>query len=52
VAGTTTKTFGHNGGDESESSGPVTPTENEEAIESEDTSILNSLFGHESPQSL
>ncbi|GJU61856.1 hypothetical protein Tco_1243691 [Tanacetum coccineum] len=31
--------------------GPVTPTENEEAIESGDTSILNSLFGHESPRS-
>ncbi|GJZ82610.1 hypothetical protein Tco_0647783, partial [Tanacetum coccineum] len=52
VAGTTTKTFGNNGGDESESSGPVTPTENEEAIESGDTSILNSLFGHGSPRSL
>nr|GEZ98735.1 Ty3/gypsy retrotransposon protein [Tanacetum cinerariifolium] len=52
VAGTTTRTFGNNGGDESESSGPVTPTENEEAIESGDTSILNSLFGHGSPRSL
>ncbi|GKD36555.1 ty3-gypsy retrotransposon protein [Tanacetum coccineum] len=52
VAGTMTKTFGNNGGDESESSGPVTPTENEDAIESGDTSILNSLFGHESPRSL
>ncbi|GJW60088.1 retrotransposon-related protein [Tanacetum coccineum] len=31
---------------------PVTPTKNEEAIESGDTSILNSLFGHESPRSL
>ncbi|GKA21426.1 ty3-gypsy retrotransposon protein [Tanacetum coccineum] len=52
VAGTMTKTFGNNGGDESESSGPVTPMENKEAIESGDTSILNSLFGHESPRSL
>ncbi|GKE38445.1 hypothetical protein Tco_1461850, partial [Tanacetum coccineum] len=52
VAGTTTKTFGNNGGDESESSGLVKPTENEEAIESGDTSILNSLFGHGSPRSL
>ncbi|GJU09178.1 hypothetical protein Tco_1125608 [Tanacetum coccineum] len=52
VAGTMTKTFGNNGGDESESSGPVTPTENEDAIESGDTSILNSLFGHESSRSL
>ncbi|GJT85433.1 reverse transcriptase domain-containing protein [Tanacetum coccineum] len=52
VAGTMTKTFGNNGGDESESSGPVTPMENKEAIESWDTSILNSLFGHESPRSL
>nr|GEW92828.1 zinc finger, CCHC-type, retrotransposon Gag domain protein [Tanacetum cinerariifolium] len=52
VTGTTTNTFGNNGGDELESSGPVTPTENEEAIESGDTSILNSLFGHGSPRSL
>ncbi|GKE78986.1 ty3-gypsy retrotransposon protein [Tanacetum coccineum] len=52
VVGTTTKTFGNNGGDESESSGSVTPTENEEAIESGDTSILNFLFGHGSPRSL
>ncbi|GKA81126.1 ty3-gypsy retrotransposon protein [Tanacetum coccineum] len=52
VAGTMTKTFGNNGGDESESSGPVTPTENEDAIESGDTSILNSLFRHGSPRSL
>ncbi|GJX28697.1 hypothetical protein Tco_0236776 [Tanacetum coccineum] len=52
VAGTTTKTFGNNGGDESESSGLVTPTENEEAIESWVTLILNSLFGHGSPRSL
>ncbi|GJZ00631.1 ty3-gypsy retrotransposon protein [Tanacetum coccineum] len=52
VAGTMTKTFGNNGGDESESSGPVTPTENEDAIESGDTSILNSLFGHGRPRSL
>ncbi|GKD91192.1 retrotransposon-related protein [Tanacetum coccineum] len=52
VAGTMTKTFGNNGGDESESSGPVTPMENKEAIESRDTSILNSLFGHGSPHSL
>ncbi|GJW82381.1 retrotransposon-related protein [Tanacetum coccineum] len=51
VAGTMTKTFGNNGGDESESSSPVTPTENEEAIESGDTLILNSLFGHGSPRS-
>ncbi|GJR38751.1 hypothetical protein Tco_1214435 [Tanacetum coccineum] len=47
-----TKTFGNNGGDESESSGLVTPTENVEAIESGYTSILNSLFGHGSPRSL
>ncbi|GJZ44240.1 hypothetical protein Tco_0591495 [Tanacetum coccineum] len=52
VVGTTTKTFGNNGGDESESSGPVTPTENEETIESEDTSILNSLFRYGSLRSL
>ncbi|GKE62087.1 hypothetical protein Tco_1512454, partial [Tanacetum coccineum] len=52
MAGTMTKTFGNNGGDELESSGPVTPTENEDAIESGDTSILNSFFGHESPRSL
>nr|GEW73055.1 preprotein translocase subunit SCY1, chloroplastic [Tanacetum cinerariifolium] len=52
VVGTMTKTFGNNGGDESESLGSVTPTENEKAIESEDTSILNSLSGHESPRSL
>ncbi|GKE06421.1 hypothetical protein Tco_1398439 [Tanacetum coccineum] len=51
VASTMTKTFGNNVGDESESSGPVTPTENEEAIERGDTSILNSLFGHGSPHS-
>ncbi|GKC37108.1 hypothetical protein Tco_1049492 [Tanacetum coccineum] len=52
VAGTTTNTFGNNGRDESESSGPVTPMENEEAIESGYTSIFNSLFGHGSPRSL
>ncbi|GKE69086.1 ty3-gypsy retrotransposon protein, partial [Tanacetum coccineum] len=52
VAGTMTKTFGNNGCDESESSGSVTPTENEDVIESGDTSILNSLFGHGSPRSL
>ncbi|GJR78740.1 hypothetical protein Tco_0149525 [Tanacetum coccineum] len=52
VVGTMTKTFGNNGGDESESSGPVTPTENEDAIESGDTLILNSLFRHGSPRSL
>nr|GEU38162.1 hypothetical protein [Tanacetum cinerariifolium] len=46
------KPFGNNGGDDSESSGPVTPTENEEAIESGDTLILNSLFGHGSPRPL
>nr|GEZ95026.1 hypothetical protein [Tanacetum cinerariifolium] len=51
VSGTTTKTFGNNGGDESESLGPVTQTENEKAIKSEDTLILNSLFGHGSPRS-
>ncbi|GJU40816.1 retrotransposon-related protein [Tanacetum coccineum] len=50
VAGTMTKTFGNNGGDESESSCPVTPMENQEAIESGDTSILISLFGHGSPR--
>nr|GEZ20397.1 hypothetical protein [Tanacetum cinerariifolium] len=47
VAGMTTKTFGNNGGDDSESSGPVTPTKNEKAIESGDTSILNSCSGTE-----
>ncbi|GKA08026.1 hypothetical protein Tco_0687357 [Tanacetum coccineum] len=47
-----TKTFGNNGGDESESPGLVTPTENEEAIESGDTLMINSLFGHGSPHSL
>nr|GEX13719.1 hypothetical protein [Tanacetum cinerariifolium] len=52
VAGMMTKTFANNGGDESESSGLVTPTENEEAIESGDTSILNSMFGYESSHSL
>nr|GEV72106.1 retrotransposon-related protein [Tanacetum cinerariifolium] len=52
VSGTTTKTFYNNGGGESESLGPVTQTKNEEVIESEDTLILNSLFGHRSPQSL
>ncbi|GJY63402.1 ty3-gypsy retrotransposon protein [Tanacetum coccineum] len=52
VMGTMTKTFGNNGGDESESSVPVTPTENEEAINSGDTSILNYLFRHRSPRSL
>ncbi|GJR58410.1 hypothetical protein Tco_1500572 [Tanacetum coccineum] len=30
VAGTTAKTFGNNGGDESESSGPITPTEEDD----------------------
>ncbi|GKC06118.1 hypothetical protein Tco_0997728, partial [Tanacetum coccineum] len=52
VAGTMTKTFGNNGGDKSESSGLVTPMENKKAIESGDTSILNSLFGHGSTHSL
>nr|GEV54541.1 myosin heavy chain-related protein [Tanacetum cinerariifolium] len=47
-----TKTFGNNGGDESEYLGLVTPTENAEAIESEDTSILNFVFGHGIPRSL
>ncbi|GKE05881.1 hypothetical protein Tco_1397899, partial [Tanacetum coccineum] len=52
IAGTMTKTFGNNGGDEPEYSGPVKPTKNEEDIESRDNSILNSLFGHGSPRSL
>nr|GEV25832.1 reverse transcriptase domain-containing protein [Tanacetum cinerariifolium] len=52
VAGTTTKTFSNNDGDESESLRPVTPMENKEAIKSRDTSILSSLFGHGSPRSL
>nr|GEU69977.1 hypothetical protein [Tanacetum cinerariifolium] len=52
VASTITKTFGNNGGDESESSGLVTPTENAEAIESGDTLIVNFVFGHGIPRSL
>nr|GEU71247.1 retrotransposon-related protein [Tanacetum cinerariifolium] len=52
VAGMMTKTFANNGSDKSKSSGLVTPTENEEAIEIGDTSILNSMFGHKSTRSL
>ncbi|GJS52366.1 hypothetical protein Tco_0625728 [Tanacetum coccineum] len=39
VAGTMTKTFGNNGGDESESSGPVTPTSDSES--SGEVKVLN-----------
>ncbi|GJZ20378.1 hypothetical protein Tco_0556968 [Tanacetum coccineum] len=41
VAGTTTKTFGNHGGDESESSGPVTPTEEDDQSFAENESYLS-----------
>ncbi|GKB02459.1 ty3-gypsy retrotransposon protein [Tanacetum coccineum] len=41
VAGTTTKTFGNHDGDESESSGPVTPTEEDDQSFAEKESYLS-----------
>ncbi|GJY93778.1 retrotransposon-related protein [Tanacetum coccineum] len=41
VAGTTAKTFGNNGGDEPESSGPVTPTEEDDQSFAEEKSYLS-----------
>ncbi|GKE70386.1 hypothetical protein Tco_1528458 [Tanacetum coccineum] len=41
VAGTTAKTFGNHGGDESESSGPVTPTEKDDQSFVEEESYLS-----------
>ncbi|GKA74826.1 harbinger transposase-derived nuclease domain-containing protein [Tanacetum coccineum] len=40
VAGTMTKTFGNNGGDESESSGPVTPTSDSESSDEVEMKVL------------
>nr|GEX37322.1 hypothetical protein [Tanacetum cinerariifolium] len=41
VAGTTTKTFGNNGGDEPEYSGPVTQTEEDDQSFAEEKSYLS-----------
>ncbi|GKF04412.1 hypothetical protein Tco_0035080 [Tanacetum coccineum] len=50
MAGTSAKTFGKNGGDDSESSGPVTPTE--KVVGSGHSSTLFSLVEHENSRSL
>ncbi|GJY68053.1 hypothetical protein Tco_0471035 [Tanacetum coccineum] len=50
VTGTSAKTFGNNGGADSESSGPVTPTD--EVVGSGHSSTLFSLVEHGSSRSL